>query len=247
LRYKCANCSNYDLCEKCEALQYENEFHPNDHLFLKIYRPLPNYPTCTLPNLYAVEHVLQRQDSSTSVNADGTVNDRLENVEKRLQDVISLVSSRNYHEKRGKRKEDKLKKQNWRQCKYAKDLYSEDDSCGRSQDKLNQVSENRQKQEEEIKRKQEEEQVKQAKMIEETKIQEDALKKLQAQLNLEAELKRKQEEEKELKIKMEEEAKELKRKQEEEEERIREEESKRLEEENFKRGEENKNCPTNRT
>lgn len=36
-RYACANCTSYDLCEKCEAL----DLHDHTHVFLKIRRPLP--------------------------------------------------------------------------------------------------------------------------------------------------------------------------------------------------------------
>lgn len=36
-RYACANCTSYDLCEQCEAL----DLHDHTHVFLKIRRPLP--------------------------------------------------------------------------------------------------------------------------------------------------------------------------------------------------------------
>ena len=47
-RYKCANCSNYDLCEQCEA-QRDKVKHNEYHLFLQIPKPLPLYPSATLP------------------------------------------------------------------------------------------------------------------------------------------------------------------------------------------------------
>lgn len=37
IRYKCVNCADYDLCSNCEA----QRVHQRDHLFLKIYEPLP--------------------------------------------------------------------------------------------------------------------------------------------------------------------------------------------------------------
>ena len=37
IRYTCANCANYDLCEACEA----QDNHDHTHVFLKIRRPLP--------------------------------------------------------------------------------------------------------------------------------------------------------------------------------------------------------------
>ena len=38
IRYRCANCLDYDLCEQCEAMQ----IHPNTHLFYKIRIPAPS-------------------------------------------------------------------------------------------------------------------------------------------------------------------------------------------------------------
>jgi hypothetical protein len=37
IRYKCANCADYDLCEACEA---KSGVHNPDHVFLKIVRPV---------------------------------------------------------------------------------------------------------------------------------------------------------------------------------------------------------------
>ncbi len=37
IRYRCANCVDYDLCEQCEALQ----IHPKTHLFYKVRVPAP--------------------------------------------------------------------------------------------------------------------------------------------------------------------------------------------------------------
>lgn len=37
IRYRCANCLDYDLCEQCEAMQ----IHPKTHLFYKIRIPAP--------------------------------------------------------------------------------------------------------------------------------------------------------------------------------------------------------------
>ncbi|KAF8970037.1 hypothetical protein BGZ46_010572 [Entomortierella lignicola] len=51
LRYKCANCQDYDLCEGCEAA----EVHIRTHVFMKIRIPIPplaNSRTKKLPSLY---------------------------------------------------------------------------------------------------------------------------------------------------------------------------------------------------
>lgn len=51
IRYKCVNCSDYDLCAACEA----QNVHNSTHLFLKIKKPIPNsvdQQRVLLPNLY---------------------------------------------------------------------------------------------------------------------------------------------------------------------------------------------------
>ncbi|KAG0202607.1 hypothetical protein BGX28_004923 [Mortierella sp. GBA30] len=51
LRYKCANCQDYDLCEGCEAA----EVHNRSHVFMKIRIPIPplaNSRTKKLPPFY---------------------------------------------------------------------------------------------------------------------------------------------------------------------------------------------------
>jgi len=47
VRFKCGNCSNYDLCESCEA--NSSSLHHDDHVFIKIVRP------ATL-NMHALAH-----------------------------------------------------------------------------------------------------------------------------------------------------------------------------------------------
>ena len=54
VRYKCANCPDYDLCGACEALNDNGRVHDRTHLFLKIAMPLPGGGVGVLmPNLYA--------------------------------------------------------------------------------------------------------------------------------------------------------------------------------------------------
>lgn len=52
VRYKCANCPDFDLCETCEAKHCEEPLHNRDHLFLKITRPIQPFHRTTLPNYY---------------------------------------------------------------------------------------------------------------------------------------------------------------------------------------------------
>ncbi len=47
-RFKCVNCSNFDLCEQCEA-DRDKVKHNELHLFIKIAKPLPLYPSTSLP------------------------------------------------------------------------------------------------------------------------------------------------------------------------------------------------------
>jgi len=43
IRFKCLQCFNYDLCEKCEELksnsEENNQIHPQNHIFAKMYAP----------------------------------------------------------------------------------------------------------------------------------------------------------------------------------------------------------------
>ncbi|CAG8585045.1 5344_t:CDS:10 [Paraglomus occultum] len=62
LRYKCGNCSDFDLCGNCEASPLNK--HDETHVFLKIRRPTPN-PIISheplLPNLYAVQEPISHK------------------------------------------------------------------------------------------------------------------------------------------------------------------------------------------
>ncbi len=52
IRYKCGNCEDFDLCEACEKLP---NVHNEEHLFVKIVKPLPHFAhqrRALLPPLY---------------------------------------------------------------------------------------------------------------------------------------------------------------------------------------------------
>jgi Zinc finger, ZZ type len=50
VRYKCANCNHYDLCQICES----RDVHRIGHILLKIKMPLPDYGYhIPLPDMYA--------------------------------------------------------------------------------------------------------------------------------------------------------------------------------------------------
>jgi hypothetical protein len=51
IRYKCSICPDYDLCSVCEDKNMKESFHPQNHHFLKINRPIRQCPfrrTCNL-------------------------------------------------------------------------------------------------------------------------------------------------------------------------------------------------------
>ena len=41
-RYICAECDNYNLCQKCEKLSYQKQIHPRTHTLIRINKPLSN-------------------------------------------------------------------------------------------------------------------------------------------------------------------------------------------------------------
>jgi hypothetical protein len=60
IRYKCANCLNFDLCENCET--QSEETHDPDHVFLKVKRPTTKLFFPRLPNIYKPREPSKRDE-----------------------------------------------------------------------------------------------------------------------------------------------------------------------------------------
>eukprot|EP01108_Squamamoeba_japonica_P001169 TRINITY_DN146_c0_g1_i1.p1 TRINITY_DN146_c0_g1~~TRINITY_DN146_c0_g1_i1.p1 ORF type:complete len:565 (-),score=318.25 TRINITY_DN146_c0_g1_i1:21-1715(-) len=52
VRYKCANCADFDLCALCESAN-DGAAHTLEHVFLKLHQPLRPRAAFSLPTLYA--------------------------------------------------------------------------------------------------------------------------------------------------------------------------------------------------
>jgi len=117
IRYKCANCVDYDLCDTCEAENSEGDIHDRDHVFLKIYRPVQNNIPYILPNLYQVHENYSRVQQCPARFHLGAVScpyiksleSRLEKVEKELDEVQKNLLNKDQHV--NKDKADKERKQ----------------------------------------------------------------------------------------------------------------------------------------
>lgn len=52
VRMKCLNCEDYDMCEACEQRNIVEQYHPDGHVFAKIYKPSLLRFAEPFPNLY---------------------------------------------------------------------------------------------------------------------------------------------------------------------------------------------------
>jgi hypothetical protein len=71
IRYKCSLCRDYDLCSACEEKNLTLNFHPQEHYFLKINKPLP-FPT---------------QNPRVEINKPKSLEERLASAENRIQSL----------------------------------------------------------------------------------------------------------------------------------------------------------------
>jgi len=144
IRYKCANCVDYDLCDQCEAGNSEGDIHHLDHVFLKIYRPVNYHIPFMIQNLYKVNEnsvFNSNQPSRYDRFHSGAVScpyiksleARLEIVEKELEEVLTNLNKNNEQnvnkervdkerKQAEKRKENQLRKQVKQQRRRSKKL-----------------------------------------------------------------------------------------------------------------------------
>jgi len=66
IRYLCANC-DYDLCEICEASNFQKEIHDTSHIFLRIQYPLPPQDVRASLRLTILYHNKPKKDNRMSI------------------------------------------------------------------------------------------------------------------------------------------------------------------------------------
>jgi len=94
IRYKCSQCPDYDLCESCEAKNTQQSLHNGDHVFLKIYRPIPAGFRTVLPNLYQPLNFERRKQSFNCDRSSNDLEARVEKAEAQLRKIQRILAKK---------------------------------------------------------------------------------------------------------------------------------------------------------
>jgi hypothetical protein len=88
IRYKCSSCLDFDLCETCEENNLTQKFHPENHFFLKVNKPVRNSQLNAVMRTISPA-LLNAQTASTSQLEDrvGAAESRLMSLEQKMKDL----------------------------------------------------------------------------------------------------------------------------------------------------------------